>query len=68
MLLNKTFKSVSASNHDTHDFTVEFNLKPDFNIKLCLGISALNNSLYCSLVETCLPFHMQEQNCQDEHF
>lgn len=68
MLLNKTFKIVYASNRDTQAFTVEFNLKPDFNMKLYLGISTSNNSIYCSLVETCLPFHMQEQDLQEEHF
>lgn len=39
MLLNKTFKIVNALNRDTHNFTVEFNLKLDFNMKLCVRIS-----------------------------
>lgn len=53
--------------HDTHDFTVEFNLKSDFNMKLYSSISTLNNSTYGSLVETCLPFCMQEQNLPEEN-
>lgn len=68
MVLNKTFKIVHALSRDTHDFTIEFNLKPDFNMKLYLRISPSNNSTYCSLVETCLPFCMQDQNLQEENF
>lgn len=59
MLLDKAFKIFRALNYDTHDFMIEFNLKPDFNMKLCLRISTLDNSIYCSLVETCLPFHKE---------
>lgn len=34
MLLHKTSKTVSALNHGSHDFTVEFNLKLVFNMEL----------------------------------
>lgn len=34
-------------------------------MKVYLSISASNNSIYCLLVETCLPFHVQKQNLQE---
>lgn len=45
MLLNEAFKIVNASSRDTCDFTVEFNLKLDFNMKLGLGISTSKNGI-----------------------